>query len=222
MGGYGSTRWQRYKRKRTVDRAIKLSIIDLIRDIPLEVMASQEPWCASVGFRRGGAVTYSILYVLHWLDSGTPFLVIDYPTHQKRAVEEIDLTSTPCHLGGVRYWFCCPQCARRVECLYLPHGEPRFLCRKCHDLTYKSAQEAHQGESSGYLGIIGRNISELRRIEKLQKQLDGRHYASKAWIRITGKIDAILANIARRNGVMQQAREKHKQGLKALIKRVGY
>jgi hypothetical protein len=37
-------------------------------------------------------------------------------------------------------------CNRRAGKLYLPSGARYFGCRKCHDLTYKSCQEAHQLE----------------------------------------------------------------------------
>lgn len=45
-------------------------------------------------------------------------------------------TTTP-HYGGVRYWWLCPHCGRRVRILY---GGSRFLCRHCHNLTYETAQ----------------------------------------------------------------------------------
>jgi hypothetical protein len=222
MGGSGSTRWYWYTKKQTVENSIKLSVDDLLRRvIPKEAIANQVPWHGSILFRRDGIVTYSILYTLDWPDTDIAFLSLDYPMHQRRMVAEVNLETTECHLGGARYWFNCPECDRRVGCLYLPHRKDRFLCRKCHKLTYDSAQRAHEGEGGGYLGIIGRNINELQRTKKLQKKLIGRHYGSKAWVRITNKIDAILANIARRNGVMQQAREKHKEGVEALIKHIG-
>ncbi len=57
--------------------------------------------------------------------------------------QNIELTTTPPHLGGQRYWFLC-ECSRRVGRLYLPNGETLFRCRVCCDLTYQSAQE-HNG-----------------------------------------------------------------------------
>jgi len=41
----------------------------------------------------------------------------------------IQLVKTRCNLGGVRYWFLCPRCGRRVGKLYRrPLGE-MYLCR---------------------------------------------------------------------------------------------
>ena len=44
----------------------------------------------------------------------------------------VKITSTGCHLGGRRYWFVCPGCARRCAILY-PH-----LCRICIKGRYRS------------------------------------------------------------------------------------
>lgn len=49
----------------------------------------------------------------------------------------VDLTTTPCNLGGVRYWFICNFCGRRVGILYL-EGQKDFSCRHCLNLSYKS------------------------------------------------------------------------------------
>jgi len=43
---------------------------------------------------------------------------------------QIKVTTTPCHLGGVRHWFLCPSCQRRCAILY-PH-----TCRLCRNGRY--------------------------------------------------------------------------------------
>lgn len=59
----------------------------------------------------------------------------------------VRLVSTPCHFGGVRWWFLCPlyrngiSCNRRVGVLYLGKYAG---CRHCYDLTYESCQESHK------------------------------------------------------------------------------
>jgi len=54
----------------------------------------------------------------------------------------LDITSTQTNLGiGVRYWFICDSCRNRVAVLYSPHQRDKFLCRRCHNLTYKSQKE---------------------------------------------------------------------------------
>ena len=48
----------------------------------------------------------------------------------------METTTTPCHFGGVRHWFICPRCKRRVGTLYKPPMKNELLCRKCHSLRY--------------------------------------------------------------------------------------
>lgn len=60
---------------------------------------------------------------------------------------QVQLVTTSCNYGGVRYWFICPltlnqqACNRRVSKLYLPPGGKYFGCRTCHNLTYRSCKE---------------------------------------------------------------------------------
>ena len=70
----------------------------------------------------------------------------------------IPLTTTPCHLGGKRYWFTCPwyangiYCGRRVGVLYL--SDKYFACRHCNRLTYNSRN------LGGWSKIAGQVFSE--------------------------------------------------------------
>ncbi|HLN18633.1 MAG TPA: hypothetical protein VK255_00500 [Patescibacteria group bacterium] len=57
----------------------------------------------------------------------------------------VELTTTPCNLGGKRYWFICPlskngqYCGRRVGVLY---GIGKwFGCRHCGEIAYQSQFE---------------------------------------------------------------------------------
>jgi hypothetical protein len=51
--------------------------------------------------------------------------------------------TTP-HYGGKRYWWECPKCGRRVAILY---GGAVFCCRRCHGLTYATAQSGDPQEA---------------------------------------------------------------------------
>ena len=65
----------------------------------------------------------------------------------KAHLYDIELATTPCRYGGLRYWFICPlvkngyPCHRRITKLYLPSGGTYYGCRHCYDLTYESCQE---------------------------------------------------------------------------------
>jgi hypothetical protein len=64
--------------------------------------------------------------------------------------QKIELTTTPCNYGGVRWWFICPvvkdgvYCGNRVAKLLLPPAAKFFGCRECYDLTYESCQKSHK------------------------------------------------------------------------------
>lgn len=51
----------------------------------------------------------------------------------------VPLSWTPCHYGGTRPWFSCPDCDRRVALLY---GGARFVCRHCRRLAYQVQRDA--------------------------------------------------------------------------------
>jgi hypothetical protein len=64
----------------------------------------------------------------------------------------IRLAATSTHFGGKKSLFKCPlvlsgaACYRRAAKLHLPPGARLFGCRRCHELTYQSSQEAHRKE----------------------------------------------------------------------------
>ena len=76
-----------------------------------------------------------------------------YSAHNRLTDEKNDLdyiievVSTPCNYGGVRWWFICPlvvdgiSCQRRCQFLYFPPSSVYLGCRECHNLTYKSRQK---------------------------------------------------------------------------------
>jgi hypothetical protein len=70
----------------------------------------------------------------------------------------VNLTKTPCNFGGVRYWFVCQGCSRRVGGLYLAPGGRYFRCRHCNNLTYHSRNRCLMGS----FGHTSRQIDKLR------------------------------------------------------------
>lgn len=164
MGGYGSGNWYRFDKKATVEDCWKLDVNRLARDGVLV------PW-------RSGS--------LHWenTDTGERLASVSYVTfpqgefglglrlsYRIADTENVELpirlqTTRP-HFGGRRWWFACPLlvngvvCKRRVAKLYM-RGR-HFGCRHCHDLSYRSCQEAHHTER-----MPGR-------ISRMQRLLDNR------------------------------------------------
>ena len=72
---------------------------------------------------------------------------------------QVSLLTTPCNLGGIRYWFACPTCLGRVGVIYLAPGDIHFRCRPCNNLSYHSRNES---SPFGILGVTERKIEKLR------------------------------------------------------------
>jgi hypothetical protein len=60
--------------------------------------------------------------------------------------QRIPLKSSRPHYGGIKYYLSCPNCGKRVEKIHRPPDKTYFWCRKCHNLTYRSSQQAHRLE----------------------------------------------------------------------------
>jgi len=146
MGGLGSGKWYRWQRRRsTVEESLSLAMRDLRGRI--------EPFsCGTLTWNWASGGTSSVSYSLAWGD-GQPTITLDYRWNDTEVVHlPIRLQATPTQFGGQRRWLTCPlvndgvACNRRAGKLYLPPGARYFGCRKCHILTYRSSQEAHQAE----------------------------------------------------------------------------
>lgn len=80
----------------------------------------------------------------------------------------VPIVSTPCHFGGVRYWFLCPKCFKRVGTLYLA-GKYIFACRDCWNLTYESR---NLGGAAKRLGVVKSCVE----IDKMREQMRTPYY----------------------------------------------
>lgn len=94
---------------------------------------------------------------------------------------KVQLTTTPCNYGGVRYWFICPlsrngvYCGRRVGKLYKAPGADYFGCRHCYNLSYESRNEPRLARPGG----IGYPIVAERLYEELYKKTKRWTYKGK-------------------------------------------
>ena len=71
----------------------------------------------------------------------------------------LTVTATRPHFGGIRQWFRCPQCGRRVRKLYCREPHSGLACRRCLRLLYRS-----QFEKNELLVAWRRQMRLLRRI----------------------------------------------------------
>ena len=143
MGGRGSTRWGAYRKRYTVEQSLALSIGDITGHV--RPISGQMTRCTYIWYERRQP-SGSMVVDLDWTDSPQPVLWIFFtlPGIDEPLWQRLGLTSTPIGKnGGVRWWMLCPECHGKFAKLYLPPDASSFMCRHCHDLTYRSCQESH-------------------------------------------------------------------------------
>ncbi|MCJ7730396.1 MAG: hypothetical protein MUO27_11045 [Sedimentisphaerales bacterium] len=165
----------------------KKTTVEDSRSVSIAFLKKHDYFC---GCRSGGIVwknyygeeTSSISIFVSTMD-GDNYVRFQYTTTDRNTGEEVEydykvaLTTTPCHFGGVRYWFICPLsgCGRRVGKLYKAPGSRYFGCRHCYDLSYESRNESHDGKFE----ILGGVLNLDKRIEKLYSQTKRWTYAGR-------------------------------------------
>ena len=152
MGSPGSTRWNGYEKKLTVEQCLFLDINEIRREMhrgartACVLKAAGMPWNIHGLTERVGSVGCEVVQI----DDTSLILNLQYTLNHEcqdqHVFENIMLQSTQLCSGGLRWWFTCPgmidaePCLRRVRKLYLPPGCIYFGCRHCYDLTYMSSQ----------------------------------------------------------------------------------
>jgi len=141
VGGLGSGGYRSDRKKTTVEDSHAISVSN---------------FCSRNRFTRSGSIhwkwpSYSPL----WTDfvvtlCGEANVMLNYRLRHGQDISlRVLLQKTPTNFESERWWLSCPltvngaACNRRVGKLYLPPGARYFGCRKCHDLTYRSSQQAH-------------------------------------------------------------------------------
>jgi hypothetical protein len=97
---------------------------------------------------------------------------------------KVKLETTPCNFGGIRYWFACPSCHRRVGVIYLSLQGHYFQCRHCNNLSYRSRNRCRiesWGETSRQIEKLrgeikrwtwrGRPTRRVRRLHALERKM---------------------------------------------------
>jgi hypothetical protein len=137
-----------------------------------------------ISWSYGGEDKSSIRFRINRDDWGTPYerayinLIYthtDYWTKEKTDMDfRVELVTTPCHYGGVRYWYTCPltkngvYCGRRVGVLYCIGKW--FGCRHCGEIAYQAQMEGGRYRWNGV------SIPDL---EKAEADIKRRYYKGK-------------------------------------------
>lgn len=62
-------------------------------------------------------------------------IMLSYQHKDKQYSYPIEVSSTPCNYGGVRYWWHCQKCCRRAAVLYCAGS---YVCRHCIGANYQT------------------------------------------------------------------------------------
>src|SRR4051812_24256083 len=106
MGGFGSSRWKNFTKKRTVEECWMLNLAWVPLGDP-----TTEPPCGvvrAIGI-DGGSNPLPVHYTL--VEDEGPYLDITYPVRRgapEDMKERLKLLSTPPNYGGARWYFSCP------------------------------------------------------------------------------------------------------------------
>ena len=147
MGGFGSGKWSDVcQRKTSVELCMEISI-KFLKDNGF-LNANK---IGNIYWKNGAGEVVGSVEVQTFVsdDNDKTCLEIVIGGFVNRR-QKIELTQTPCHYGGRRWWFVCPAvkdgiyCGDRVGKLYIPPAGQYFGCRKCYDLTYESCQKSHK------------------------------------------------------------------------------
>lgn len=106
----------------------------------------------------------------------------------------VQLATSPCYYGGVRYWFVCPlvkdgiPCQRRVGILY--QAGKYFGCRHCYSLTYESRNQNRRGS----FFALHQSVDILLKRDELEDSVKRKYYAGKPtkrylrWLRMNYRL----------------------------------
>ncbi len=222
MGGSGSGRWGWHTKKTVVEDCLELSVSEVVGHVlPRQVFDKRINWAGSIIWRRvrTGEVVSSMGYQLLF-DDGTR-LVLDYKATSWNGSQRlwnypVRLVTTPCHYGGIRWWFECPGCRRRVGKLYIPPQGGRFACRHCYDLSYTSAQEAHK-YNRGALGGLGHSIAVLDKLHRIEEQLEKCKRWSKRKERLLLRYFQLSDQLATTTSLLDESGPPFGEGIDALL-----
>lgn len=138
MGGIGSGRRYTWNAKRTTGNCREIDINRWNRE---GMLAPGYMGLWAWTDRETGERSASIAVKVYTTEAVQLIYTVTRQGEEPRKINyQVPITWTRCNYGGRRPWFICPQCGRRVGKLYA--GGVYFLCRHCHNLTYRSSQES--------------------------------------------------------------------------------
>ena len=93
--------------------------------------------CSGVWQWTDGAAGHRVASISFRIAIGQ--VLLSFSCHDQARLQMVPIFTTRCNFGGVRHWFGCPSCGRRVAVLYLRGCA--FGCRGCCNVGYTCQTE---------------------------------------------------------------------------------
>ncbi len=147
MAWYGGTNGRTWRKTRVDECAWRLSVSEFL--LTHRPVGANGPAVYRVAWSGKGEPIFSTLAAPpSWLAPRLP----------KDWAARVELEPCPWPVYGTRWFFRCCRCLRRCGVLYAVLPESPLVCRRCGDLTYRSAQQwdnrARTGRAAGLLGRL--------------------------------------------------------------------
>lgn len=169
MGGYGSGR---HAGRPTIEAARSLTldvnrVARLVRKHVPSLSGNQKvavEWKASWPQLEARSPSGTlVVFLTLGRDRGHAEFVfnVDHVTHRTGPRNQrVELESTPCHFGGVRWWWVCPMSGRRCAKLYLPNGGNLFAGRGrgAYQMAYASQNAGAMANSHCRIARLHRRL----------------------------------------------------------------
>jgi hypothetical protein len=134
MGGFGSGMGIRCEAKLTTDSVPSIDIRQLQRS--RELMPGNRIFGT---WTRGGLIAAQVEIDIEQNQLRIRYVRVSSSGEREPVACVVSIASTPCNYGGIRRWFCCPDCRKRIAVIYIQGRS--CTCRRCHDLVYRSQRE---------------------------------------------------------------------------------
>ena len=172
MGGFGSSRWIDYSPRYEVGECLRFDIQDF-----KQLLTTRMTYSVTYRWPEDSQINVKIdplnALKLHSHLHKCSCIELLYKRGEVSITQPLEVDILAQHFGGWRLWLLCPYCMQRCRYLYMPptnnHSSQIFLCRRCHNLTYRSSNDSHKNDA--FFAGIGRkcgikSVSELKRITK--------------------------------------------------------
>ena len=200
MGGRGSGRQSSYSGKPETSDSMPLDIRKITRK-GLLVPGSRFSWQWLVCKREVASIGIRVTL-------GSVVLSYRRKSTGEEVEQQVQTQTSPCHLGGERYWFTCPRCTKRVAVLYAPGRY--FACRQCGGLGYATQKEGAGDRASTKADKLRKRMGwEAGILNGVGGKPKGMHW--KTYERLKGHHDALvlvsLHDIGRKLGFLHKLLE---------------